>query len=537
MSFFKRLSISQRIFIAIFSVAILCGIVLRVYNLRGSGFFFYDEGLYLNHNRAVLEFIQAHSPMSPADAWRAFEHYSRLALSSGKSLWFFIVDSRFLWGALSDWEFGKVMACAFGLLSLPLFFLFARRFSGSTPVALLAISLFSLLPGHVFYSRSGLQESVSIFLVLAGFYLYIFPRKFGWQTFCSGMLFGAAFFANYRLCIMPLLVALTELWIGMVEKKGLDWRKFSWFVVVFMACAVLIGDLFDGANTVMIFAWVFHQGDTAKEVFAWVNLFSYPYYLFRLESWILTLFFFGNIYLVYKRQWASLLPFVMVCAQMIIFSLTNEKGVRYLAVMLPFYVLSASCIIKNLYDSLGGVKRILLMAAVGIMALLMLGRSAQLAQARSDYYKAAEYIESKGPGAKFLSAQEPVMLLYTNPSDSVKPLPGHFDNLLKFYTLGYRYLVLGPQAYVDSCTGGRFLLPLKDYLAFLDSRVEPVKIFPHLNYAVTERFVFEHSTNLLDSINFLKSDDIKKYSSLRIYDLSRVVPLMVRIVEESKKKK
>ncbi|NTV29006.1 MAG: hypothetical protein HGA80_02875 [Candidatus Omnitrophica bacterium] len=537
MEFFRSLSRPRQILLALTALALLCGVALRIYNLRGSGFFFYDEGLYLNHNRAILEFIQSHSPMNREDSWRAFTYYAHLAMASGKSLWFFIVDSRFLWGALRDWEFGKVMASVFGLATLPLFFHFVRRFSGSISTALLAVGLLAILPGHVFYSRIGLQEAVSIFLVLAGFYLYLFPGRFGWRTLMAGLLFGAAFFANYRLCMMPILVFTAELWTGLVERRGIDWRRFAWFFVAFLACAVLIGNLFEGANTVMIFAWVFHQGDTARDVFAWVNLLSYPYYLFKMENWILTFFFFGNLYFVYKKQWSLLLPFVLVCAQMFIFSLTNEKGARYIAVMLPFYVLSAACFIRALYDVLSVRKRLVLVGVSGIMALLMLGQSVQLAQARSDYEKAEQYLEDKQPGVKFFAAQDPVMQIYVGLSGRVKPVPGNFEGLLKLYSEGYRYLVLGPQAYVDLGSGGRFLLPLKDYLSFIDSRADPVKVFPHMNYAMTERFVLEHSTNLIDSIRFLASPDIQKYSSVRIYDLSRVVPVMARIADGLHKKK
>lgn len=535
MSFLQRYSRSQLIFFALVTLAIACGIGLRVYNLRGSGFFFYDEGLYLNHNRAILEYIQSR-PLSSADCLKAFSYYARLALGSGKSLWFFIVDSRFFWGGLTDWDFSKVMACVFGLLTLPVFFIIVRRYYNSNSIALLAVALLALLPGHVFYSRIGLQEAFSTFLVLSGFYFYLFPRKFGWRTVVAALLLAAAFFANYRLAMLPVLVALTEFWIGIVEKKGVGWRKVSWFSVTFFACMVLVGNLFHGANTVMIAAWIFHQGDTAKEVFSWVNFFSYPYYLFRLESGILTLFFFCNIYCVINKRWAVLLPAVLFVAQMVIFSTTNEKAIRYIAVVMPFFVMSAAFAIKSLYDVLSEKKRIALAIVLGVMVFLMCGKSAQIAQASSAYESAARYLIEKSPDARIIAPQDQVMGLYVNPRERIKPVPVSFDVLLKLYSQGYHYLVLGPQSYVDCASGGRFVLPLRDYLGFIDSKVEPVKVYPHLNQAVMERFVFEHSTNLVDSIRFLGSDELVQLSSLRIYDLSRIVPAMTRIVEELKKK-
>jgi len=535
MTFFERFSRKKIVFGLCFVAALIAGVALRLCHLRGSGFFFYDEGLYLNHNRAIMEFIQAHH-LTGAEAWKGFTYYAHLALASGKSLWFFVVDSRFLWGGLADWEFSKVMSCIFGLATLPVFFLLVRRFYNSTAVALLAVALLAILPGHVFYSRSGLQEAFSIFLVTVGFYLYLFPRGFTWRTVLAGVFFAAAFFANYRLLMLPVLVAVVELWIWLVEKKGLDARKYSWFFVTFLAIAVLVGSLFNGANTTMIAAWVFHQGDTAKEVFSWVNFFSFPYYLFRLESVILALFFFGNVYFLVKKRWDVLLPFVLVCVQMLIFSMTNEKGLRYIAVVLPFFVMAAAYLIKACYDVSSRGWRIGLIVLLGVMTVLMLGKSTQIAQASSDYEPAARYLSDKGPDVGFLAPQEMVMQLYVRP-ERVKAVPAGFEGMIKLYNQGYRYLVIAPQSYVDSGSGGRFVLPLKDYLGFIDARAQPIKIYPHVNSAMMERFVFEHSTNLVDSIRFLASADSAKFCSLRIYDLGEVVPTMARIVEEFKKRK
>jgi hypothetical protein len=103
--------------------------------------------------------------------------------------------------------------------------------------------------------------------------------------------------------------------------------------------------------------------------------------------------------------------------------------------------------------------------------------------------------------------------------------------LLKDYTLGYRYLVLDPQAYI-SFTGNEYKwgLPLEGYVGFIERTLVPIKTFDHFNQAVMERVVFEHSDNLLQSIRYLDSPDLKRMSSLRIYDMAVVVPALSAVL-------
>ena len=165
----------RKIFYVLCAVALLLGMGFRVYNLRQSGLFLYDEGFYLQHNLPVLEFIDAHPSKTFSDALTSLQWYFRFALASGKSLWFMLMDSRFFIGGLHDWGYPKVVACFFGILLLPLIYLFSRRYYGSRDTALLSTALSALLPGLVFYSRIGLQEALSAVLVLSGFYFYCFP--------------------------------------------------------------------------------------------------------------------------------------------------------------------------------------------------------------------------------------------------------------------------------------------------------------------------------------------------------------------------
>ncbi len=516
----------RKIFYTICSVAVLIGILLRFYHLRQSGFFFYDEAFYLRHNLPTLEFIDHHHPVTFSDRLIALQFYFHSALASGKSLWFMAMDSRYLWGGLYDWAFPKVLAACFGVLSLPLAYLFSRRYYGSKDIALFSTALMAILPSMVFYSRIGLQEAMSVCLVLGGFYVYLFHRGLRWQTVVAGILLSAAFFANYRLIVLPALVFCLEMWEGKVLKKGIDWRKFVWFTLVFFSGVVLVGNLMDAANTTVIFAWVFHQEDMAGGSFAWVNLLSYPSYLFLLETFLFAGTFFAGFWFFFKRGRAFALPFVLVMAQMVIFSLPSEKGARYLCVMLPFAIMSVAYLLVSVSALLKGVYRQWLLAFVVMMGALMLFKSVEIVRAHSDYERSVAFIEQHVPGAKIISTQDQVQGLYVRPYSRVVPAPARFDKLVPLYEKGYHYLVIDPQVYVGLTTGVRFKTDLRDYLEFVDKNMTPVKTFPHMNHAMLERFVCEHSENLIQSIRFLYDSDVERMSSIRIYDMTGVVPRM-----------
>lgn len=519
-----------------FIAAIVAGIVLRLYGLGQSGIFFYDEALYLDHTRGVLEFIQRHHPQGLEQGWKALDAYLHFVLNFSKPIWLLIVDSRYFFGPVTNWDYARFAACFFGILTIPLMYLFAKRFSLSKEVAFLSAGLLAILPAHVFYSRVGLQEAFSVFVVLAGFYCYLFPRDFGRRTFLAGIFLAMAFLANYRLIILPVLLVATELWLGAFQKGGVRWRHLVWATLTFFAVMVIVGSLLDGAHTRFVFSWVFHQGDLAAQKSSWLEFLAYPYYLFRLENAIFALFFLGGGYFLLRNDRARAWPFLISCLQMFIFSMASDRGARYIAVVLPFVVLSAAIVMDGLYQHFQDRRaRIALGCACALMAAGLLGRSWQLALSSSDQRQAVGYMLSKDAKTKFVSSQEMIERLYVADPGNVAPAPVDFGLLREYYQKGYRYLVLDPQAYIAfPSTSYKWGLPLCDYLGFVDRQIAPVKVFPHFNRAAMERFVFEHSDNLAASCKFLSSPDLPKMSTLRVYDLNVVVPVLSAVIEKAR---
>lgn len=522
----------RKIVIGVSLLLVVTGVLLRFNNITKNDFVLYDEGYYLNFNRTIGEIVNSGYVRNPADFFKAFGAYIRSSLGTGKALWFLIVDSRIFFGALESWFFPRLVAAISGSLTLLLVYRFARRFYDSPWTGWLSVALLAILPSHVFYSRIGLQETFSTLLLLAGFYFYLFPRRFGPKTFIAGTFFAAAFFANYRLLILPVLVAFCELWVSFSFKSKPDFRKYVWFVLTFFFFVVMVGSIDQGRNTIVTFAWIFRQAHLAGMHFDPINLFSYPYYIFRLDNGIFALFFFGNIYLLFKRRWLFAFPFLLVCLHMFIFSFAGEKGARYLCVVMPFMVMSVAYLAEFLFREKRNIvfRAGLIICIVGMTGFM--GKKAlAISRISSDYRTSAEFLAAQNPDIKFMSTQNYVQNLYTADKQNVAACPHGFSSLVMLHNDGFQYLAVGPQAYISwTDKKEKFNPELHGYLEFIVRNLKPVKTFPHFSDVMLERFVFEHNENLLRSIRFLRLSRRRGFGRLRIYDPSPMIPVVLKIL-------
>ncbi|MBF0331860.1 MAG: phospholipid carrier-dependent glycosyltransferase [Candidatus Omnitrophica bacterium] len=524
------------IWYALLGLAVILGIGLRLYGLNRSGIFFYDEAMYLSHSLPILELIEHFHPTGDS-FWQAMAGYIKAPLAFTKPIWILIVDSRYFFTQVHDWDYAKYASCLFGVLTLPLTFFFARRFFDSVPVACLSTAFLSLLPGHIFYSRLGLQEAFSAFVVLAGFYCYLFARDLGKRTVLAGLFLCMAYLANYRLIVLPLLLVLTEVWLGIVCKEGIRWRHLVWACMTFLIVMVLVGCSMGGTQMYYSFAWIFHQQQMAVAKRMWSEVFAYPYYLFRLENVLLAGAFFSSAYFLLKREWKMAWPLIICCAQMLLFTTATDRGARYIAVILPFMVMGAAAVIFRAYEGWGfSWKKFALAGFLACMFIGLVVKAMPLVLASSDYKTSVEYLMARDIDARFLSTQDIVQRLYVQDRSRVRPVPLDFGQLLQNYAQGYRYLILDSQAYISFPSNEyKWALPLKGYMSFVDRYARPQASFAHFNKAVMERVVFEHSDNLFQSIRFLDSPELLKMSSLRIYDLRILVPVLSEVAKGKSK--
>lgn len=527
----------QKAIVVLALLAGLLGVILRFYQINHSDFIFYDEGYYLNFNRAFVEFADQHHFENFKDWWTGIYTCLKLSLTTGKALWFFIIDSRAFWGWAQVWFFPRMVAALAGSLTIGMIFLFARRFYTSVWVGYVSVILLALLPSHVFYSRLALQESLSTLFFLAGFYLYLFPERLNYRTFLSAVVFVAAYFTNYRLIVLPFLVLVTEVYTSLSQKRLPDFRKYVWHTLIFFLCLFLIGSI-DGAKNILVtFSWMFHQAQLGQEQFQLFNFWSYPYYVFRLESIPFGLLILGNIYFLFRKQLFYFYPLVLTIAQMLIFSLAQDKAARYLCVVTPFMVMAAASFIVFLFQE---NKNVLLRVVLSAMVLWMLmdfsSRSVAFAGFKSDYRPAMDYLTSQDQIVKVLSTQSWVQNLYVVDKSRVMETPLEYLPFLNAQANGFQYLIVDPQSYISYTEDGKKFTPrLKGYLRFITKNIKPVKVYSHFNRLTLERFVFEHNENLKNSLRFLSAND-GSLGELRIYNMRECVTVIDQWLKRTQQK-
>lgn len=523
----------QQILLFAFIGFVLMGMGLRAYRITQNDFIFFDEGYYLNDERRdYVDYVVRHKPRNFTEFVRLVYSDWQIALASGKPLWLFLTNLRVFFGGEKSWYCPRVLSAISGCLTLPVVYLFAKRYFNCQKTAVLSVILLAILPSHVFYSRLGLQEAFSTLCFLLGFYFYVFPRELNLRSFLSAVFFVLAYLTNYRLIILPVLIAVGEGFLSFHLKERFNFRKYVWHILTFGGLIILIAIMDKSQHMQVTVPWMMHQTNMAQqEPMEWYNFFSYPYFTFRLESIFLGTLFLGNLYYMWRRKWLALLPFVLSLAQMLIFSFAEEKGARYICVVLPFIAMAAAALAVALsQEHKGHLSRLLLSVFMVLTIGTLLMKSWIIARFKSDYRPAMEYMMREDRDVKLVTSQKWVMNLYTPALEHVRELPHRLHYLLSFYGHGFKYLVIDPQAYVSWTKGQvRFYPELEDYLGFVTSFVKPRKVFDHLNRVMLERFVFEHNENLKRSLDFLASDH-KEFGTIRIYDieecLRHILPLL-----------
>ncbi|VAX35470.1 hypothetical protein MNBD_UNCLBAC01-744 [hydrothermal vent metagenome] len=507
-----------------FIVISLLGVFFRFYHITENQFIYYDEGMWLNQDRSFVTLVANNPPKNFSELTKILGISAKLSLFTAKSLWTFLSHLRALTVGAEGWYFTRLISAIFGTLTLGITYLFARRYYDSRRVGLLALTLLAILPSHIYYSRLGLQEAFSTFCFTAGLYLYLFPHKIRWQTFFSAFLFSLVFFSNYRMIIIPALVGVCQLLISIGSKEKFPIQKYVVNTLTFLVIIFGVGALHEGANTQITFSWMFRQAGLAKGDFQLLNIFAYPYYLFRLESIFFGFLFFGNIYLCIQRQWHKIMPFALSCFMMALFSLSQEQGVRYLCAMMPLMVMAVAGLIIHLYENNKNlIFQCSVMAVTILMFSIQLFKSNEIIHFSSDYEPAMQMLLDENKNVKVLSTQHMIQKLYTSNEKNVAAAPHDMKYLFAYYSKGYRYLIIDPQAYISYTADNKhFTLQLKNYLELVTQKIQPIKEYAHFSPALLERFVLEHNDDLRKSLDFLKVNKDGRLGRLRVYDLGHI---------------
>ena len=507
---------------AIIGLIIFAGLIIRLYHISDNQFLFYDEGMYLGYNRSFLHLVANNPAHDLNELGIILSLILKTALSMPKALWFFLLSLRVFILGPESWFFARWISAISGVATVVLLYFFSNRYFNSKTIAILSSLFLLILPSHVFYSRLGMQESLSALLFLSAIYLYTSRERIHWPFFVSALLLACVYLTNYRMIIAPIFIVLIEGFNAFIEQKKFNWKKVGIYFASFYAIVLFVGSLYGGINLYVSSAWMFHQAQDAGGKFNPINFLSYPYYVFALEGFFFACFFWGNIYFFKLKEYQKLLPFGVVLLQMLIFSFSAEKGVRYLCVVLPFMALAVAVVMDDCWQR--WLKARIWVLTLGVLSLVwMLYLSVSIAMARTDYENALRFITDHDPQAVIVSTQPLVEGLFMADPKRIVACPNDVSSLLDLYKQGARYLILDPQAYISwTADGRRFSPPLNDFLETVLKDVKPLGSFSHLNNILLSRFVLDHNEQIIDSIKFLSVAQSNEYGKIKIYDLGAV---------------
>jgi len=509
-------------------IALGFGLLLRLWRITANQFLFYDEGMYLGNNRNFLNLVAANPPKDFNELFIILNLMFHSALGTPKALWFFLLNLRVFVLGPQAWYFARLVSLVAGLATIALTYFFSYRYFKSQIIGVLSVIFLSLLPSHVFYSRLGMQESLSTLLFLAALYFYVFFKPLSWKTIICAVLLFCLFQTNYRMIIAPIFIGAIEVFEAFKNHEKINWKKMLVCSGVFAALAFFIGSLFGGINHDITFHWMFHQAQEAQGQRSLLNFFSYPYCVFTLEGVVFSLIFWSNIYLAFQKKeiqsWSKLLPFILVLLQMGIFSFAAEKGARYLCVVLPFLAMAAAVAAEYFLNS--SLKKYFIVVII-VACVCMSLESLKIAQSTTNYEKAVRIIVQHDPKAKILATQFLVEQLYVPNDKDIKECPKNLADFIQLYKEGYHYLILDPQVYISwTKDTQRFSPPLIDFLEFIHSYAPPLAVLEHFNGVLLKRFVMDHNQNLLQSIKFLNLPSQEDYRQIRIYDIGQCLELL-----------
>lgn len=265
-----------------------------------------------------------------------------------------------LWGA-GEWA-ARFHAALFGCLSLPLFYLTARKLFGAR-VALWALVCFAVYPLHYHYSREGRNYSLFLFLTLCCFYLLLGALDRGGKRRWAA--FGAAtalnLYTNY-LAGLVLLAQLLFLVALRIRPVAASWRGGPPQRGVWMGFAAA-----GTASVLAFFPWLVFTHEAARgdvsgalsdpwlllRLFKEISGGGYPLSLAAAIFWWL-----GLRRLLQTRRWAelSLLLCWGVLPVLMVLVLVGLRGyifaIRQILFTTPALLLTAAVGLEGLRDSL-----------------------------------------------------------------------------------------------------------------------------------------------------------------------------------------
>ncbi|MFH1359458.1 MAG: glycosyltransferase family 39 protein [Candidatus Omnitrophota bacterium] len=510
----------------ILGLIILAAVFFRFYGLPQQGLFFFDEGHMIYKAFLIQQTFTDHSKL-----------LSYASNIDSKSLWILCV-SFLQWVFKAKWPVHlpvQVFSAFFGILTVILTYLFAKKYFKSETIGLTSAFFLALSSYHIFYSRLVLAESICIFLSMLSLVTYLksFEDNKGREKFLilAGLIAGSAFlFNHYRVTLLPVFILLLECensWKGSFRSCCFN-KSASRFLVFLLALLIvllggqILNSLFMLGGVYISSYFAALTANISSHSFSFLDLREIPLfaiYLYEYEG-ALSLFLLAVGLFILRKFPRLLLPVCFLFLQIFASSFVNEKGARSLAIVLPFYSMISGAVLIYLFTQWRKKALfIMIIICLGILALVdRSSKACSILTFQSDMPKAVAYLNRYYPQSSLLTTNRPLVAAYAPDRQILNLSRISYQELPVLLKENYQVIVIDPQKLIDSRMG--------EHWAFLDTPMvdpieeycQPVKTFDHFNNLLFERFLFDHALNWRATLDILKGRS-QNAGKIEIYEL------------------
>jgi hypothetical protein len=523
------MKVSRRIIFGFSFLIIGLGIFVRFAGLKHQGLIFYDEG------NMILKFLSFQMTLSDFDSQAGIP----ADYLDTKPLWMLVIFWAHKIHPVGVWVVQNISALC-GALTIGLTFLLARELAQKRSAALLSAVFLAVSSYHVFYCRLLLPESAGLFLSIFAIFCYLRgmrSQKVVWSVL-SGIVIGIALLTNrYRILTTPIFILIFEMMnVGADQMKpGIRRGKR---LLLFFGMVVLVLISYEGLLLVLKELRWFYFPSFFKTLFE-VNLdrkfvgvdglswLTFPFYIYKFDGvLILLLLVFGFLFL--KENPVIRLLISLILTQIILCSLSYEKGARLLAPVLPFVSMLAADVFVCAWERVRNHSfRSALICLLVFHIVQGLGASWSLSQKGSDFWHAAQFIKTHYPHRSSLATDSPVMQVYAYPDYVADFDFDSLERLQQYAREDFAAAVIGPFKYfrfLDYSSASAH--PVNSLIQSIESECIPVKVYSNFKPVLMERALMEGTYySLRRPLEILRNDKMTA-GHLKVYDLKECVNIL-----------
>ena len=342
-----------------------------------------DEPLYIYRAMGWIDHLASDLQTTPVDWFRQMPSWAYLSFHDHPPLTFFI---NFLFYQLSDAGnlfFARLPAAIFGVLSIILVFLIARKLY-TERIALIAAVIFSLNSFAVFFGRVALMESITLSFILLTVLYFLRACNKPKEFLLVGLFFGCAFLSKYVVIFfVPVIIGYLVLFRRDVFHSKVFYLGLLVTLVVISPVLIYNIALFQKTHHFDLqIASLLHQATPEWQMLVGKmerhdlgyrirHLLDVQYYVSPIFLAFLGMSFGWIMYLIYQNPKSFRAHYIVLASLAAVLLLILEVGpaARFLFYFIPFFCILIALIVDTLVAS----QKRLIWAFLAFCALFEIG--------------------------------------------------------------------------------------------------------------------------------------------------------------------